>query len=74
LVVIVTPELARPLAPGEAAPIPAMPHEFLVPVTPDSRQNSSIDKDGPALPGGNPQQGKGTKKARVEKPAKSKKS
>jgi pilus assembly protein CpaC len=74
LVVIVTPEIAKPLAPGEAAPIPAMPHEFLVPVTPDSRQNSSIDRDGPALPGMNSRKDKAAKKARAEKPAKSNKS
>jgi pilus assembly protein CpaC len=34
LVVLVTPEITMPLQPGEAKPIPAMPHDFLTPVTP----------------------------------------
>src|SRR5579883_1233031 len=34
LVVLVTPEITMPLQPGEAKPIPAMPHEFLAPITP----------------------------------------
>jgi Flp pilus assembly secretin CpaC len=42
LVVIVTPEIARPLAPGEPAPIPVMPKEFLVPLK-TNPQSSSLD-------------------------------
>jgi pilus assembly protein CpaC len=34
LVVIVTPELARPVQAGESAPVPAMPVKFLAPLAP----------------------------------------
>jgi len=34
LVVMVTPEITVPLGPGDAKPIPYMPNEFLVPLTP----------------------------------------
>ncbi|MBM3726656.1 MAG: type II and III secretion system protein [Acidobacteria bacterium] len=35
LIVIVTPEIAQPLAAGEAPPLPVMPRQFLVPWTPE---------------------------------------
>jgi pilus assembly protein CpaC len=34
LVVMVTPEITKPLEPGEAAPTPVMPREFMAPLTP----------------------------------------
>ena len=34
LVVMVTPEITVPLGPNDAKPIPYMPNEFLVPLTP----------------------------------------
>jgi len=39
LVVLVTPEITTPLQPGEAKPIPAMPRDFLTPLTPSSPQD-----------------------------------
>lgn len=36
LVVLVTPEITHPLKPGEVAPLPVMPREFMAPVTPTS--------------------------------------
>lgn len=68
LVVIVTPEIARPLAPGEAPPIPAMPHEFLVPLTPDTRQSSGAGKNLPSAT-----QTREKSKAEAGKPAKANK-
>ena len=38
LVVVVTPEITMPLQPGEVKPQPAMPRDFLVPVTPGSHE------------------------------------
>jgi pilus assembly protein CpaC len=40
LVVIVTPEITMPLQPGEAKPGPAMPRDFLTPITPDTKKRS----------------------------------
>src|SRR5580692_2485432 len=37
LVVMVTPEITMPLQPGDAKPAPQMPRDFLVPVTPGSK-------------------------------------
>jgi pilus assembly protein CpaC len=71
LVVMVTPEIARPLAPGEPAPIPAMPHEFLVPLTPDSRQSSGPNRSRADSPAGT--QGKDAQKAQTSKTTKPKK-
>jgi pilus assembly protein CpaC len=34
LIVLVTPEVTKPLAAGEPAPIPVMPREFMAPVVP----------------------------------------
>jgi pilus assembly protein CpaC len=34
LIVLVTPEVTRPLETGEPAPIPVMPREFMAPVVP----------------------------------------
>lgn len=36
LIVMVTPEMTMPLAPGEAKPMPVMPREFLTPLTPST--------------------------------------
>jgi pilus assembly protein CpaC len=36
LVVVVTPEITLPLEPGQVKPQPAMPRDFLMPVTPGS--------------------------------------
>jgi pilus assembly protein CpaC len=48
LVVIVTPEITKPLEPGEHAPTPVMPREFMAPLTPmnpDKRSaNDPADK------------------------------
>jgi pilus assembly protein CpaC len=44
LVVVVTPEITRPLQPGETAPVPTMPREFLRPLVPGA-EKSSIQGD-----------------------------
>ena len=44
LVVMVTPEITMPLQAGEAKPIPAMPRDFLVPVTPDGNSKGKKSK------------------------------
>jgi len=36
LIVLVTPEMTMPLAPGEAKPLPVMPRTFLAPLTPSN--------------------------------------
>jgi pilus assembly protein CpaC len=48
LVVIVTPEVTRPLQPGETPPIPVMPREFLQPLVPDAG-NRGRSEDGVQL-------------------------
>jgi pilus assembly protein CpaC len=40
LVVVVTPEITRPLQPGEAAPLPAMPREFMRPIVPGEERSA----------------------------------
>ncbi|HET8546599.1 MAG TPA: type II and III secretion system protein family protein [Bryobacteraceae bacterium] len=42
LIVMVTPELTRPLNPGETTPMPAYPRQFLGPVAPEERQSSAV--------------------------------
>jgi pilus assembly protein CpaC len=37
LIVMVTPEITMPLQPGDGKPLPTMPRDFLVPVTPGSK-------------------------------------
>jgi pilus assembly protein CpaC len=52
LIVMVTPEVTKPLMPGEAAPIPVMPKEFMAPVAPqEMKPAKSSDKSsvGPEL-------------------------
>lgn len=44
LIVLVTPEITKPIEPGEAAPIPVMPREFLQPVTPAMEKRSANDQ------------------------------
>ncbi|HEX6896353.1 MAG TPA: pilus assembly protein N-terminal domain-containing protein, partial [Bryobacteraceae bacterium] len=41
LVVLVTPEITMPLQPGEAKPIPAMPRDFLTPITPTAESKTN---------------------------------
>ncbi len=45
LVVMVTPEITVPLNPGDAKPIPFMPNEFLVPLTPQGTAATTAAKD-----------------------------
>jgi len=40
LIVIVTPEITMPLQPGESKPGPAMPRDFLTPITPNTTKRS----------------------------------
>ncbi|MEO7142570.1 MAG: type II and III secretion system protein family protein [Bryobacteraceae bacterium] len=42
LVMLVTPEITHPLRAGEKAPTPYMPRDFLVPITPASREKSDL--------------------------------
>jgi pilus assembly protein CpaC len=44
LIVMVTPEMTMPLAPGEAKPMPAMPREFLTPLTPSNTADPYASK------------------------------
>ncbi|HWY47583.1 MAG TPA: type II and III secretion system protein family protein [Bryobacteraceae bacterium] len=46
LIVVVTPEVTMPLAPGEAKPMPAMPREFLITPTPGSDPYATQPKTG----------------------------
>ncbi|MBI1897663.1 MAG: pilus assembly protein N-terminal domain-containing protein [Acidobacteria bacterium] len=50
LVVIVTPEVARPLNPGEPAPLPVMPREFLKPYAPSGASGEKRSQAEPASP------------------------
>lgn len=43
LIVVVTPEITRPLNPGEALPMPPMPREFLTPIMPTSLPKGQPD-------------------------------
>lgn len=47
LIVMVTPEVTKPLEAGEPAPIPVMPREFMVPVTPADKRSSTDRVDKP---------------------------
>jgi pilus assembly protein CpaC len=42
LIVMVTPEITRPINPGETAPSITYPRQFMGPVAPEDRQNSSV--------------------------------
>lgn len=46
LIVMVTPEVTKPLEPGEAVPMPPMPKEFLTPMIPAEKRsaNDPVDK------------------------------
>jgi pilus assembly protein CpaC len=44
LIVMVTPEMTMPLQPGEAKPMPAMPRDFLTPLTPSSQTDPYATK------------------------------
>jgi pilus assembly protein CpaC len=46
LIVVVTPEVTMPLAPGEAKPMPAMPREFMITPTPSSDAFATQPKTG----------------------------
>ena len=49
LIVMVTPEVTKPMEPGEPVPMPPMPREFLGPIAPGYDKNSSAEpKDKPA--------------------------
>ena len=41
LIVMVSPEITKPLEPGEAPPMPPMPREFMAPVVPAEKQSSN---------------------------------
>jgi pilus assembly protein CpaC len=47
LIVMVTPEITKPLEPGEARPMPPMPREFLGPVEPADKQSSKRIEETP---------------------------
>jgi Flp pilus assembly secretin CpaC len=47
LIVMVTPEITKPLEPGEIPPIPAMPREFIAPTVPAEKQSSNKLEDTP---------------------------
>jgi pilus assembly protein CpaC len=40
LVIIVTPEVTRPLQPGDPSPVPVMPREFLPPIVPGEEKSA----------------------------------
>jgi pilus assembly protein CpaC len=42
LIVMVTPELTRPINPGETLPGPVFPRQFLGPVAPEEHKNSAV--------------------------------
>lgn len=44
LIVMVTPEMTMPLQPGEAKPMPAMPRDFLTPLTPSNQADPYATK------------------------------
>jgi pilus assembly protein CpaC len=44
LVVIVTPEIARPLEPGQTLPVPEMPREFLGPLKPGDKRSAAAEE------------------------------
>lgn len=44
LVMVVSPEIAHPLAPGEAVPLPYFPKDFMVPITPSPTTVGSAEK------------------------------
>jgi Flp pilus assembly secretin CpaC len=46
LIVMVTPEVTKPMEPGEPVPMPPMPREFLGPVAPGYDKNSSAEPKG----------------------------
>jgi pilus assembly protein CpaC len=48
LIVMVTPEVTKPLEAGEPPPIPVMPREFMVPVAPAEKRSSTDPVDKPA--------------------------
>ena len=47
LIVLVTPEITKPLEPGDPVPTPVMPREFLTPIVPADKQSSNTVKDKP---------------------------
>jgi pilus assembly protein CpaC len=63
LVVMVTPEITKPLEPGESAPIPVMPREFMAPLTPVT----PTDKRSSNEPANKPQQQAQKEKATPKK-------
>jgi pilus assembly protein CpaC len=44
LIVMVTPEMTMPLQPGEVKPMPAMPRDFLTPLTPSNQADPYATK------------------------------
>lgn len=63
LVVMVTPEITKPLEPGESAPIPVMPREFMAPLTPVTPTDKRSSKE----PANKPQQQAQKEKATPKK-------
>jgi pilus assembly protein CpaC len=55
LIVLVTPEIGVPIARSAAQPMPAMPKDFLTPVTPERAPSG---RDQPARPSGRKEKGK----------------
>jgi pilus assembly protein CpaC len=47
LIVMVTPEITKPLEPGETPPMPAMPREFIAPTVPAEKHSSINNEDKP---------------------------
>jgi pilus assembly protein CpaC len=60
LVVMVTPEITRPLNPGETAPTPAFPRQFMGPTSPEEQKNSAVQP--PAHPADLEQKAEGKKR------------
>jgi pilus assembly protein CpaC len=47
LIVMVTPELAQPLNPGDPSPVPVMPKEFLAPIVPEPHKDAATPEAPP---------------------------
>jgi pilus assembly protein CpaC len=61
LIVMVTPEVTKPLQPGEAAPMPAMPREFMTPVIPMEKRSANDSAETLQLQAAKKQSGKKAK-------------
>lgn len=65
LIVLVTPEITKPLEPGEKAPEPPMPREFLAPMAPADKR-SAVDPDKPVSQAATPKKPKAEKKGLIK--------